>query len=100
MSEPVLRGGHKWAFNRLYEYVEYKAEEHGIAVEQVDPKNTSQRCTHCGFTIQTTATTTTLCVRSVGTRTTLTTTPRRTSACEISVATKLGATEAHPWACA
>jgi len=42
--------GHKWAFNRLYEYVEYKAEEYGINVEQVDPENTSRRCSHCGFT--------------------------------------------------
>jgi IS605 OrfB family transposase len=42
--------GHKWAFNRLYEYVEYKAVECGIDVEQVDPENTSQRCSHCGFT--------------------------------------------------
>jgi IS605 OrfB family transposase len=42
--------GHKWAFNRLYEYVEYKAEEHGITVTQVDPENTSRRCSHCGFT--------------------------------------------------
>jgi transposase, IS605 OrfB family, central region len=30
--------GHKWAFNRLYEYVEYKAEACGINVEQVDPE--------------------------------------------------------------
>ena len=42
--------GHKWAFNRLYGYVEYKAAEYGIAVEQVDPENTSCRCSHCGFT--------------------------------------------------
>jgi putative transposase len=42
--------GHKWAFNRLYEYVEYKAEEYGIDVEQVDPENTSRRCSHCGLT--------------------------------------------------
>ena len=42
--------GHKWAFNRLYEYVEYKAAEYGIDVEQVDPGNTSRRCSHCGFT--------------------------------------------------
>jgi IS605 OrfB family transposase len=42
--------GHKWAFNRLYEYVEYKAAEYGITVEQVDPENTSRRCSHCGFT--------------------------------------------------
>ena len=42
--------GHKWAFNRLYEYVEYKATEYGIAVQQVDPANTSRRCSTCGFT--------------------------------------------------
>jgi IS605 OrfB family transposase len=42
--------GHKWAFDRLYDYVEYKAEEYGIAVDQVDPENTSQRCSRCGFT--------------------------------------------------
>ena len=42
--------GHKWAFERLYEYVEYKAEPRGITVEQVDPENTSRRCSTCGFT--------------------------------------------------
>ena len=42
--------GHKWAFTRLYEYVEYKAAEFGIDVEQVDPENTSRRCSTCGFT--------------------------------------------------
>ena len=42
--------GHKWAFNRLYEYVEYKSNEYGIDVEQVDPENTSRRCSTCGFT--------------------------------------------------
>jgi putative transposase len=42
--------GHKWAFNRLYEYVEYKAVEYDIEVMQVDPENTSRRCSHCGFT--------------------------------------------------
>jgi putative transposase len=42
--------GHKWAFNRLYEYVEYKAAEYGITVDQVDPENTSRRCSECGFT--------------------------------------------------
>ncbi|RQG89494.1 RNA-guided endonuclease InsQ/TnpB family protein [Natrarchaeobius chitinivorans] len=42
--------GHKWAFNRLYEYVEYKALEYGIDVKRVNPKNTSRRCSHCGFT--------------------------------------------------
>ena len=42
--------GHKWAFNRLYEYVKHKAAEYGITVEQVDPKNTSRRYSTCGFT--------------------------------------------------
>ena len=47
---PGASWGHKWAFERLYEYVEYKAELYGIDVEQVDPENTSRRCSHCGFT--------------------------------------------------
>jgi transposase len=42
--------GHKWAFNRLYEYVEYKAELCGIDVVQVDSENTSRRCPTDGFT--------------------------------------------------
>jgi IS605 OrfB family transposase len=42
--------GHKWAFDRLYEYVEYKAEAYGLDVERVNPKNTSRRCSECGFT--------------------------------------------------
>jgi len=41
--------GHKWAFNRLYKYVEYKAAAHGIEVAQVPPENTSRRCSECGF---------------------------------------------------
>ncbi|ERH12069.1 MAG: transposase, IS605 OrfB family, central region, partial [halophilic archaeon J07HB67] len=42
--------GHKWAFKRLYEYVKYKAEAYGLRVKQVNPKNTSRRCSECGFT--------------------------------------------------
>ena len=42
--------GHKWAFNCLYEYVEYKTAEYDIDVAQVDPENTSRRCSRCGFT--------------------------------------------------
>jgi IS605 OrfB family transposase len=41
---------HAWAFRRLYQYVEYKAEMCGIEVEQVSPAYTSQRCSSCGFT--------------------------------------------------
>jgi len=47
---PTARKFHEWAFRRLYEYVSYKAEERGIRVEQVNPKNTSRRCSSCGFT--------------------------------------------------
>jgi IS605 OrfB family transposase len=41
---------HEWAFRRLYQYVSYKAEERGIRVKQVNPRNTSRRCSSCGFT--------------------------------------------------
>jgi IS605 OrfB family transposase len=41
---------HAWAFRRLFQYVEYKAEMYGIEVEQVSPAYTSQRCSSCGFT--------------------------------------------------
>jgi hypothetical protein len=42
--------GYRWAFDRLYEYVAYEPGLHAIDVEQVDPENTSRRCSHCGFT--------------------------------------------------
>ncbi|KTG29479.1 RNA-guided endonuclease InsQ/TnpB family protein [Haloferax profundi] len=41
---------HAWAFRRLYQYVEYKAEMFGIEMGQVSPAYTSQRCSSCGFT--------------------------------------------------
>jgi len=47
---PEASWQHTWAFRRLYEYVEYKAAEHGVEVVQVDPRNTSNRCSTCGFT--------------------------------------------------
>jgi transposase len=47
---PNARRFHEWAFRRLYEYVSYTANERGIRVEQVNPKNTSRRCSSCGFT--------------------------------------------------
>ena len=39
----------EWAFDRLYEYVEYKAEARGLFVETTNPKNTSKRCAKCGY---------------------------------------------------
>mgnify|MGYP000379631488 CR=1 FL=1 len=49
---PDAKWHHIWAFRRLYEYVEYKAPEQGVSVEQVEPNHTSQRCSRmdCGFT--------------------------------------------------
>ncbi len=49
---PHAKWHHFWAFRRLVEYVEYKAPEQGVSVEQVEPNYTSQRCsrTDCGFT--------------------------------------------------
>lgn len=50
---PQAKWHHIWAFRRLYEYVEYKAETQGITVETVNPQYTSQRCSRyeCGFTV-------------------------------------------------
>ncbi|ELZ09835.1 transposase, IS605 OrfB family protein [Natrinema thermotolerans DSM 11552] len=39
----------EWAFARLYEYVEYKAEAAGLFVDTTNPKHTSKRCAECGF---------------------------------------------------
>ncbi|MDZ7702049.1 MAG: transposase [Halobacteriales archaeon] len=45
---------HRWAFRRLFEFVSYKAVEHGIRVRQVDPRYTSQQCSRadCGCTLE------------------------------------------------
>jgi len=42
----------QWAFKKLQALLAYKAEEHGILVDEVQPAYTSQRCSHseCGFT--------------------------------------------------
>ncbi len=47
---PEATWQHRWAFRRLYDYVAYKADEYGLEVVQVDPRNTSKRCSTCGFT--------------------------------------------------
>ena len=42
----------QWAFRELQRHVDYKAEEYGIDVDDVNPAYTSQRCSHseCRFT--------------------------------------------------
>ena len=42
----------QWAFRELQEQVAYKADEHGIVVETVDPSYTSQQCSKCGCTLE------------------------------------------------
>ena len=39
---------HGWAFDRFTSMLEYKAEEDGIEVEQVDERGTSKTCSACG----------------------------------------------------
>jgi putative transposase len=39
---------HGWAFDRFTSLLEYKAEEQGIGVEQVDERGTSKTCSACG----------------------------------------------------
>jgi putative transposase len=47
---PAASWHHLRAFRRLSEYVEYKAREQGVEAVHVDPRNTSKRCSTCGFT--------------------------------------------------
>ncbi|WP_134668496.1 RNA-guided endonuclease InsQ/TnpB family protein [Halorussus marinus] len=41
---------HEWLFERLLSMVEYRAAARDIAVVEVNPEYTSQRCMECGFT--------------------------------------------------
>ena len=44
------RAMHQWSFRRLRELLVYKAEARGCRVVGIDPRHTSQRCSHCGHT--------------------------------------------------
>jgi putative transposase len=41
---------HAWSFAQLRSFLEYKAENVGVAVTAIDPRHTSQRCNKCGYT--------------------------------------------------
>lgn len=41
---------HGWSFAQLRRFIEYKVEERGCTVAEVDPWHTSQRCSRCGYT--------------------------------------------------
>lgn len=47
---PEAEPFHEWLFSQLLSLVEYRAAERDIAVVQVNPEYTSQRCMECGFT--------------------------------------------------
>jgi hypothetical protein len=38
----------QWAFHKLKQCVEYEAEQQGVFIDAVNPKNTSKRCNDCG----------------------------------------------------
>lgn len=39
---------HSWSFFQLQQFVAYKAQLHGVAFRQIDPRNTSKTCSACG----------------------------------------------------
>jgi len=39
---------HGWAYAQIHAQIRYKAEEKGIPVETVNPRDTSKRCYECG----------------------------------------------------
>jgi IS605 OrfB family transposase len=45
------RRHHSWSFHQFQQFLTYKAEEGGMRVVRVDPRHTSQTCSHpsCGF---------------------------------------------------
>lgn len=49
--QEALRGtflGARWRYHQLQQFIEYKAKEHGITVQKVNPRYTSRRCSKCG----------------------------------------------------
>jgi IS605 OrfB family transposase len=39
---------HSWSFAQFHGFLSYKAAWHGIRVEKIDPRHTSQTCSKCG----------------------------------------------------
>jgi len=40
---------HNWSFRQLVDFIQYKARLSGVAVSAIDPKETSRRCSKCGY---------------------------------------------------
>ena len=39
-----------WRYYQLRQFIKYKAEKYGIEVREIDPYNTSRKCSWCGYT--------------------------------------------------
>ena len=46
---PFAQWHSEWAFRKLTDFIEYKAEYEGLFVDTINPQNTSKRCNECGF---------------------------------------------------
>ncbi|MCW7078598.1 MAG: RNA-guided endonuclease TnpB family protein [Canidatus Methanoxibalbensis ujae] len=51
-SAKLNRRLHTWSFQKLQQYIEYKANLEGIPIVYVNPKNTSKRCYRCRHVAQ------------------------------------------------
>jgi len=40
---------HSWSFAQFHAFLSYKAQAKGIQVVKIDPRHTSQTCSHCGY---------------------------------------------------
>jgi putative transposase len=48
VNKPQRNTLHSWSFKQLRDFVEYKAQQVGVVVVCVDPRNTSRQCSICG----------------------------------------------------
>jgi putative transposase len=49
LPKNVNRFVNSWSFYRLSKFIEYKAKEHGIPFEKINPQYTSQECSYCSI---------------------------------------------------
>lgn len=49
LRKPQRAKVHSWSFRQLGDFIAYKAEQKGIPVVFVDPRNTSRMCSSCGY---------------------------------------------------